>query len=152
MSTLQQGIYHGPARRPPGHFALVFLRADPEADAAAVDAALRRITEMLRGLADGRVPELPGHPVPTGELEFLLGFGPKAFAIPDVKHPCPDALGPRFLFRSPAPPGAARCWSAGACRTRRTSSATTPRRSSASSSPRRPSSRSPAPWWSCGSC
>ncbi|MFD6970470.1 Dyp-type peroxidase [Streptomyces sp. NPDC059949] len=105
MSTLQQGIYHGPARRPPGHFALVFLRADPGADAAAVDTALRGITGMLRGLADGRVPELPGHPVPTGELEFLLGFGPKAFAIPDVKHPCPDALGPRFLFRSPRPTG-----------------------------------------------
>ncbi|MFG2485546.1 Dyp-type peroxidase [Streptomyces virginiae] len=105
MSVLQEGIYHAPGRRPPGHLALVFLRADPEADAAAVDGALREVTTMLRGLADGVVAELPGHPVPGAHLEFLLGFGPKAFDIAGAKLPCPAALGPRFRFRSPRPTG-----------------------------------------------
>lgn len=105
MSSLQGGIYHGPGRRPPDHLALIFLRAAPEADAAAVDGALREVTTLLDGLAAGDVPELPGHPVPDGELEFLLGFGPKAFAIPGSRLPCPAALGPRFRFRSPRPTG-----------------------------------------------
>lgn len=105
MSTLQQGIYHGPGRRPPAHFALVFLRAAPEANAVSVDAALREVTAMLRELAAGNVSELPGHPVPGGNMEFLLGFGPKSFGIADTKVPCPAALGPRFRFRSPRPTG-----------------------------------------------
>ncbi|WP_344422862.1 Dyp-type peroxidase [Streptomyces lavendulocolor] len=105
MSTLQTGIYHAPGRRPPAHFALVFLRADPAADAPAVDGALRAVTAMLRELAEGRVAELPGHPVASGDLEFLLGFGPKAFDIPGAKVPCPAGLGPRLRFRSPRPTG-----------------------------------------------
>ncbi|MFD3758074.1 Dyp-type peroxidase [Streptomyces sp. NPDC058622] len=105
MSTLQAGIYHGPGRRPPAHFALVFLRADPEADARAVDGALRAVNAMLHDLADGRVAELPGHPVPGGNLEFLLGFGPKAFDIREAKLECPAGLGPQMRFRSPRPTG-----------------------------------------------
>ncbi|MFF5447164.1 Dyp-type peroxidase [Streptomyces sp. NPDC012888] len=102
---LQNGIYHGPGSSPPGHFALVFLRADPAADAAAVDGQLREATAMLRALIAGTVADLPGHPVPSGNLAFLLGFGPKAFDIPDAKLPCPAALAPRFRFRSPRPTG-----------------------------------------------
>lgn len=105
MSTLQDGLYHGPGRRPPGHLALVFLRADPAADSTDADGALREVTGMLGDLAGGHVGELPGHPVPTGDLEFLLGFGPKAFDIPGARVACPDALGRRFRFRSPLPTG-----------------------------------------------
>ncbi|MFB6616240.1 Dyp-type peroxidase [Streptomyces sp. NPDC056367] len=105
MSTLQAGIYHGPGRRPPAHFALVFLRADPEADAHAVDRALRSVNAMLRDLAEGRVAELPGHPVDAGNLEVLLGFGPKAFDVPGAKLACPAGLEPRLRFRSPRPTG-----------------------------------------------
>ncbi|WP_327412359.1 Dyp-type peroxidase [Streptomyces sp. NBC_01233] len=101
MTTLQDGIYHAKGCRPPGHLALVFLRANPGADAPAVDGALREVTALLRGLAEGRVAELPGHPVPTGELKFLLGFGPKAFEIPGGRLKCPTSLGPGFRFRSP---------------------------------------------------
>ncbi|MEU0741505.1 hypothetical protein [Streptomyces sp. NPDC006134] len=105
MTVLQEGIHHGPGMSPPGHMALVFLRVDPAADAPVVDGVLRKAAAMLRALAAGTVPELPGHPVPGGNLTFLLGFGPKAFGIPKARRPAPEALAPRFRFRSPRPTG-----------------------------------------------
>ncbi|MFD3838556.1 hypothetical protein ACFWWC_20195, partial [Streptomyces sp. NPDC058642] len=99
------GFSPAPGRVPRGLVALVFRRRAPAAPPPGVDGALRKVTGMLGGLAEGRVGELPGHPVPTGDLEFLLGFGPKAFDIPGARVTCPAALGRRFRFRSPLPTG-----------------------------------------------
>ena len=81
--TLQDGIYHAPGRRPGRFFALLFLRAAPEADAAAVAATLAELWAMYEGLKAGRLRDLEGVALPADEdrTEFLLGFGRNVFAL-----------------------------------------------------------------------
>jgi Dyp-type peroxidase family len=100
--TLQAGIYHAPGRRPGRFFALLFLRAAAEADAAAVAATLGELWAMYQGLAAGRLRDLVGVMLPADEdrTEFLLGFGRNAFALPGVAAARPRGLGDEYLFRS----------------------------------------------------
>jgi deferrochelatase/peroxidase EfeB len=100
--TLQAGIYHAPGRRPGRFFALLFLRAAPDADAAAVAATLGELWAMYEGLAAGRLRDLEGTRLPADEdrTEFLLGFGRNAFELPGVARPRPRGLGDEYLFRS----------------------------------------------------
>jgi Dyp-type peroxidase family len=100
--TLQAGIYHAPGRRPGRFLALLFLRAAPEADAAAVAATLAELWAMYEGLAAGRLRDLEGVTLSADEdrSEFLLGFGRNAFALPGVAGARPRGLGDEYLFRS----------------------------------------------------
>ena len=54
--ALQEGIYHAPGRRPGRHFALLFLRAAPDVDAAGAAAALGDLWGMYQGLKAGPRP------------------------------------------------------------------------------------------------
>jgi deferrochelatase/peroxidase EfeB len=105
--TLQQGIYHAPGRRPGRFFALLFLRAAPQADAPAVASTLTELWAMYAGLQAGRLRDLEGVALPAEEdrTEFLLGFGRNAFALAGTARPRPRGLGDEYLFRSAQPGG-----------------------------------------------
>lgn len=105
MSTLQEGIYFDSGMRPGAFFNMVFLRAEAGRSATEVGALLERLWSVLQRLKRGEVPDLPGHPVPSGDLTVLIGYGMKAFALPGAKREVPSNLGPEFRFRSPLPPG-----------------------------------------------
>ena len=102
---LQDGAYHAPGVRPGAHFTVVFLRAARDVPVAQVGEALGRLWAVYNGLRAGDVRDLPGHPVPSGRLTVLLGYGPNVFSLPGVKRPLPAALGPAGRFRSPLPTG-----------------------------------------------
>ena len=81
--ALQEGIYHAPGRRPGRHFALLFLRVAPDADAAAAAAALADLWAMYAALKAGRIRDLDGVSLPVQDdaMTVLLGFGRNAFAL-----------------------------------------------------------------------
>ncbi|MEA2195229.1 MAG: deferrochelatase/peroxidase EfeB [Solirubrobacteraceae bacterium] len=105
--TLQEGIYHAPGRRPGRFFALLFLRAAAQADAAAVAATLGELWAMYAGLKAGRLRDLDGIQLPAEDdrTEFLLGFGRNAFELAGTARPRPRGLGDEYLFRSAAAGG-----------------------------------------------
>lgn len=106
--SLQEGIYHAPGRRPGRFFALMFLRAEPGAGAAAVAASLADLWAMYQDLKAGRLRDLEGVQLPDpGEdaTSVLLGFGRHAFALEGVGAPRPRGLGDEYLFRSAQPGG-----------------------------------------------
>ncbi|MET9687064.1 hypothetical protein ABZY81_01095 [Streptomyces sp. NPDC006514] len=76
MTTLRDGICRAKGCRRPGRLAPVFRRADPGVDAQAVDEALREAMAPPPSLAEARVAELPGRPVPAEQLWFLLALPP----------------------------------------------------------------------------
>jgi deferrochelatase/peroxidase EfeB len=94
--TLQEGIHWQRGETPPGFFAIIFLGATH--DHVTVDDAadtVARLWEMYQGLKHGMVRDLPGVPVPDGNLKVLLGIGPKAFTLegrPEGAAPLPVAL------------------------------------------------------------
>ncbi len=102
---LQDGIYSGIGQRPAAFFGIAFLRVTEGSDAADVDAVLGELWHMWQELRSGRVRDLPGVEVPSGELTALIGYGPKVFDIPDAVRKLPEALGPRAWFRSALPAG-----------------------------------------------
>jgi deferrochelatase/peroxidase EfeB len=101
---LQEGIYHASGARPGRAFVVLFLRAARGVDAATVGGALGRLWGVWRGLAEGSVVDLPGHPVPADALTVLVGYGQKAFALPGARRKAPPAL-LTGSFRSPAAAG-----------------------------------------------
>src|SRR5438876_7579156 len=105
MMPLQEGIYYQPGVRPGSSFAVIFLRADPTASAAAVSQSIDALWKVYQGLKSGTLRDLPGHPVPSGNLTVLLGFGIKAFALPKAFKAAPEALSNYGLFRSPLASG-----------------------------------------------
>jgi Dyp-type peroxidase family len=102
---LQEGIYYQPGVRPGSSFGVIFLRADPTASGAAVSQSIEALWRVYQGLKSGSLRDLPGHPVPSGNLTVLLGFGIKAFAIPKASKAAPEGLSNYGLFRSPLASG-----------------------------------------------
>lgn len=106
--SLQEGIYHAPGQRPGRFFALLFLRAAPDAGAAHVAAALADLWAMYGDLKAGRLRDLEGVQLPGAEqdaMTVLLGFGRNAFELGGVALPRPRGLGDEYLFRSAEPGG-----------------------------------------------
>lgn len=104
---LQEGIYHAPGARPGRFFALLFLRAAPETDAAGAGQALAELWEMYQGLKVGRLRDLEGVRLPVSDdhLTVLLGFGRKALELSGAARPRPEGLGDEHLFRAADPAG-----------------------------------------------
>jgi Dyp-type peroxidase family len=99
---LQEGIFHEPGTAPPANFGIMFLKVSEGADASAVGRVLEALWRLYGELKQGRMPGLPGITVDPGHLNVLLGYGPKAFALPEAQRPLPEGLGPRNQFRSVA--------------------------------------------------
>jgi deferrochelatase/peroxidase EfeB len=103
--TLQEGIYHQSRARPGAFFGILFLRVDPEQPAAKARAVLARLWARYRQLRKGELPQLPGHPVPHGDLSVLIGFGLNLFNRNDIRTRAPPELERFGRFRSPEPGG-----------------------------------------------
>ncbi|KAB8330134.1 Dyp-type peroxidase [Scytonema tolypothrichoides VB-61278] len=102
---LQEGIYHAPGIRPGKFFNILFLRASQGVSARQVGEAFGTLWQMYQDLKNGNVRDLPGHPVPAGDLTVLVGYGANVFKLPDIRRPLPDSLKDFGLFRSPLPTG-----------------------------------------------
>ena len=109
MATkLQEGIYHAPRVRPGKFFNILFLRALPGLSARQVGEAFGNLWQIYQGLKNGLVRDLPGHPVPSGDLTVLVGYGANVFDVmkfPDIKRSKPSDIENFGLFRSPLPTG-----------------------------------------------
>jgi deferrochelatase/peroxidase EfeB len=101
--TLQEGIYH--RTRPGAFFGILFLRVDPEQPAKEAGAVLAELWARYDQLRRGDLPQLPGHPVPDGDLTVLIGFGFNLFARDDIQRSAPPELERFGRFRSPEPGG-----------------------------------------------
>jgi deferrochelatase/peroxidase EfeB len=104
-SELQEGIYHASGTRPGKFFAILFLRAGDGLGARQVGESFSILWQTYQGLKSGNVQDLPGHPVPSGDLTVLVGYGPNAFELADARRPLPNDLSSRNQFRSPRPTG-----------------------------------------------
>jgi deferrochelatase/peroxidase EfeB len=102
---LQEGIFFRPGERPPGFFAILFLRVLPGHNAREVGRAVSSLWTMYQELKAGRVRDLSGTTVPAGNLTVLVGFGPKAFELPGVGRSRPEGLDDAWLFASALPTG-----------------------------------------------
>jgi len=60
---------------------------------------------MYRDLTRGTVRDLPGHPVDSGGLQVLIGYGPKVFELAGARRTLPKTFTPELRFRSASASG-----------------------------------------------
>jgi Dyp-type peroxidase family len=101
---MQEGIFFQEGTRPGKFFLITFLAAEPGVDAAQVKLCLRSLWRTLSDLKAGLVEDLPGYPVPAGDLRVTIGFGPLAFKLTGTAA-MPSELGPSHRFLSPRTSG-----------------------------------------------
>ena len=102
---LQEGIYHAPGVRPGKFFNILFLRAASGQNARQVGEAFAKLWEIYQELKSGKVRDLPGQQVPSGDLTVLVGYGANTFKLPEVRRTLPSHLQDFGFFRSPLPAG-----------------------------------------------
>jgi Dyp-type peroxidase family len=102
---LQEGIYHAPGVRPGKFFNILFLRAASGQNARQVGEAFAQLWQMYQELKSGKVRDLPGQLLPSGDLTVLVGYGANTFKLPGVKRALPSHLRDFGSFRSPLPGG-----------------------------------------------
>jgi len=101
---LQEGIYWDAGARPGSAWGVAFLRVRAGVNAAQVDETLTGLAEVFTGLRYGRIRDLPGVDLPRSGLSVLIGYGPKAFAVPGATRKRPAGIDTKFQF---VPPNAA---------------------------------------------
>lgn len=105
MAEVPRGIYWDHGATPPRCYGIAFLKADRDATAAETHATLLALTALWDDLRVGKAPMLPGVSVPAASLEWLLGYGRKAFEIKGSNHKSPKRLAPPHTFNSIDPLG-----------------------------------------------
>jgi deferrochelatase/peroxidase EfeB len=117
-SRLQEGIKYSekPFHAPSGSlssrgsfrnesFAILFLRIRKDSEVVQIIESLKRLWKMYSALRKGIVHDLPDHPVPTGELTILIGYGPNVFKVRGVTKKIPrDFMDRQFLSPRPGRP------------------------------------------------
>ncbi|WP_437680772.1 Dyp-type peroxidase [Sorangium sp. So ce131] len=101
----QEGLFHRSGQRPGPCFTLLFLRAAPGATARKVGGAFAELWGRYQRLKEGRVQDLEPERVPPGNLSVLVGYGLRAFKLPEAGRPLPAELGEQHQFLSPRPTG-----------------------------------------------
>jgi deferrochelatase/peroxidase EfeB len=99
---IQEGVFFRPGETPPPHFAIAFLKSKPGATALQIDQVLSQLFLVYRELKQGRVPDLPGQSVMSGNLSVLLGFGARLFSVPGLSKRLPEPLEKRYRFQNPS--------------------------------------------------
>jgi deferrochelatase/peroxidase EfeB len=97
---LQEGIYYQGGVRPGLFFAVTFLALREGRKAHEVRADLKRLWGIYADLKKGITAEHANHPVPSGNLTVLLGYGPNFFGLEGTVNR-PPQLAPRNQFLSP---------------------------------------------------
>jgi len=75
VGKLQEGIYQLQEFDPES---FLFLRALPGLSVRQVGEAFGTLWQIYQGLKNGKVRDLPEHPVPAGELTVLVDMVPKS--------------------------------------------------------------------------
>lgn len=88
--TIQEGVYYQQGTRPGNFYTILFLGSEPDANATSARDFLRQLWTLYQDLKRGQVRDLPGHPVPAGDLKVLIGYGPNVFKIPGTKETPPE--------------------------------------------------------------
>lgn len=79
-------------------FAILFLRVSNTASANQICEELSSLWNIYKDLEEGKVSELQGYPVPSGELSVLIAFGPALFSIEGIERKIPrDFKDKQFL-------------------------------------------------------
>ncbi|NMG07371.1 Dyp-type peroxidase domain-containing protein [Brasilonema sp. UFV-L1] len=102
---LQEGIYHSPGVKPGNFFNILFLRTLPGLDARQVGEAFGKLWQMYQELKNGKLTDLPEHPLPAGDLTVLVGYGANVFKLPGIQRQVPSQIREFGAFRSPLPTG-----------------------------------------------
>lgn len=89
---IQEGVFFRPKDTPPAHFAIAFLKSKPGATPLQIDQVLTKLFVVYRELKQGRVPDLPGQSVLSGNLSVLLGFGARLFSVSGLSKSLPEPL------------------------------------------------------------
>jgi Dyp-type peroxidase family len=105
VGKLQEGIYYAPGTRPGKFFGLLLLRAARGLEARQVGESFGILWDVYQDLKRGKVRDLPGHDVPSGDLTVLVGYGANVFNVPKASRSLPSDLGRFGVFRSPLPTG-----------------------------------------------
>lgn len=105
--AMQEGIFYEAGETPFRHFSIMFLRVQPGTSADTVGALLSRLWAMYQALKAGRIRDLPGVDLPSVRQTFTIGYGQKAFALPNARRLLPGEL-PTLQFKSPSPAGGGR--------------------------------------------
>ncbi|PSB04495.1 Dyp-type peroxidase [Merismopedia glauca] len=100
MPKLQEGIYYDRGQKPAQCFSIIFLRAQTDATAPQVAELFGKLWQTYQDLKRGVVADLPGVELPPSGLTVLVGYGPKAFSLPQANRTLPQALQARNQFRS----------------------------------------------------
>jgi deferrochelatase/peroxidase EfeB len=98
--SLQEGIYCSVGDRPGKFFCLLFLKADSSLDASTIGNYLSGLWEVYLDLKKGIIKDLPEHPVPSGNLTVLIGYGLNVFSLNGVKKKIPSEFATYGKFRS----------------------------------------------------
>ncbi len=97
---IQEGVFFRPKETPPAHFAIAFLKSRPGATPPQIDQVLTKLFLVYRELKQGRVPDLPGQSVLSGNLSVLLGFGARLFSVSGLSKTLPEPL--KNSFQKPS--------------------------------------------------
>ena len=81
-------------------FALVFLEAREGAIAERIGKDLACLWKMYDSLKKGLISNLPKCRVPTGNLDILIGYGPRIFSIKGAKKSIPNDMRDMQFSRS----------------------------------------------------
>jgi deferrochelatase/peroxidase EfeB len=100
---IQEGVFFRPGETPPAHFAIAFLKSKPGATPAQIDQVLTKLFWVYSELKQGRVPDLPGQSVLSGNLSVLLGFGNRLFSfVSGLSKLLPEPLKTDGTFQKPS--------------------------------------------------
>ncbi len=92
MRTPQEGIYFDCSGCNPPFFAVLFLRGAADASAPEIGSAFAVLWRVYQQLKQGQVGDLPEHPVPSGKLDVLVGYGGDLFDRRGMAQDQPPAL------------------------------------------------------------
>ncbi len=104
----QQGMFHRSGQRPGPFYTILFLRAAPGITARRAGAAFAELWDRYKHLQEGRIPDLEPERVPPGNLSVLVGYGLRAFRLPEAARSLPTELAEKHQFLPPLPTGGGR--------------------------------------------
>jgi Dyp-type peroxidase family len=79
-------------------FAILFLRVSNKASANRISEELSSLWNLCKDLEEGKVKQLSGYPVPSGDLSVLIAFGHALFGIEGIQRKIPrDFKDKQFL-------------------------------------------------------